>query len=63
MVVEYDHPLVGKMWQMGIPVKLSETPGRIFGPPPVLGQHTAEILAELGYSPDKIEALSQKKVV
>ncbi|MBI2864405.1 MAG: CoA transferase [Chloroflexi bacterium] len=63
MVVEYEHPDAGKMWQMGVPIKLSETPGRVFGPPPVLGQHTVEVLAELGYSPDRIEVLRRKKVV
>ncbi|MDO8670549.1 MAG: CoA transferase, partial [Dehalococcoidia bacterium] len=63
MVVEYDHPVVGKMRQMGIPIKLSETPGRIFGPPPALDQHTIEVLTELGYSPENIEALRRKKVV
>lgn len=63
MVVEHDHPEVGKLWQMGIPVKLSETPGHAYGPALTLGQHSAEILAELGYTPDQIEAMKKRKVI
>ncbi|MFH0847052.1 MAG: CoA transferase [Chloroflexota bacterium] len=64
MVVEMEHPKVGKMKVTGIPIKLSATPGAIETPPPTLGQHTDEILMkELGYSREKIAELRQKKVV
>jgi formyl-CoA transferase len=47
MVVEMEHPEAGTVYGLGIPVKLSATPGSIRRPAPLLGQHTAEILAEL----------------
>ncbi|MSO76237.1 MAG: CoA transferase [Alphaproteobacteria bacterium] len=47
MVVEVDHPSAGKTRTLGIPVKLSATPGAIRRPAPRLGEHTQEILAEL----------------
>jgi formyl-CoA transferase len=48
MVVEMEHPEAGTVYGLGIPVKLSATPGSIRRPAPLLGQHTEEILAELG---------------
>ena len=48
MVVEMEHPEAGTVYGLGIPVKLSATPGAIRRPAPLLGQHTDEILAELG---------------
>ncbi len=63
MLKELDHPRAGKVKVTGIPVKLSETPGEVTTAPPVLGQHTHEILAELGYSSQDVEKLTQEKVV
>jgi CoA:oxalate CoA-transferase len=47
MIVETEHPEAGKIKMAGIPVKLSETPGSVDSPAPMLGQHTEEILYEL----------------
>ena len=48
MVVEMEHPEAGTVYGLGIPVKLSATPGSVRRPAPLLGQHTEEILSELG---------------
>jgi crotonobetainyl-CoA:carnitine CoA-transferase CaiB-like acyl-CoA transferase len=63
MVVELDHPTEGRVRSLGIPVKLSETPGRIRRVPPRLGEHTDEILGAAGYSADEIGALRAEGVV
>jgi crotonobetainyl-CoA:carnitine CoA-transferase CaiB-like acyl-CoA transferase len=64
MVVEVDHPTAQKVKLVGIPVKYSETPGSVRLPPPLLGQHTQEILSELlGYSNAEITAFRREKVV
>jgi crotonobetainyl-CoA:carnitine CoA-transferase CaiB-like acyl-CoA transferase len=63
MVVEMEHPVEGTVRGLGIPVKLSETPGDIRRPAPLLGQHTEETLAELGYSRAEIADLRERKVI
>lgn len=63
MVVEVDHPRVGRMKTLGLPVKFSETPGRVHGPAPLLGEHSRAILAEAGYAPAEIDALIARGVV
>ena len=57
MIVEVNHPAGGKIKQVGIPVKLSETPGAIRQPAAVRGEHTGAVLKELGYSIQAIEEM------
>ena len=59
MVVEVDHPRLGKVKHPGIGVKLSETPGEIRSVAPLQGQHTDEILSDLGFSSDEIAKLKE----
>lgn len=63
LVIEIDHPEAGRIKMLGTPFKLSETPGKIRTPPPIRGQHTYEILRELGYNDEEITALKNKHVV
>jgi crotonobetainyl-CoA:carnitine CoA-transferase CaiB-like acyl-CoA transferase len=63
MVVELEQPGVGKVRQLGVPVKLSRTPGDVRAPGPVLGEHTAEVLEALGYSAEEIAALEEAGAV
>jgi len=57
MVVELEHPRAGRTRALGLPVKLSRTPGKVSRPAPVLGQHTREVLGEFGFSAAEIDAL------
>jgi crotonobetainyl-CoA:carnitine CoA-transferase CaiB-like acyl-CoA transferase len=63
MVVDLLHPGAGPIKALGIPVKLSETPGAVDRAAPLLGQHTAEILGELGYSDAEQRALRDAGIV
>jgi len=63
MIVDVEHPQAGQLKQIGIPIKLSETPGKITSLAPSLGQHTKEILQELGYSAEAIEGFRREKVI
>jgi crotonobetainyl-CoA:carnitine CoA-transferase CaiB-like acyl-CoA transferase len=57
MVVRVEQPGTAGVDLLGVPVKLSRTPGAPAGPGPGLGEHTREVLAGLGYSPEQIDAL------
>jgi len=63
MAVEVDHPRAGRTRVLGIPVKLSTTPGSIRRPAPTLGQHTDEVLSELGYDAVAISDFRARKIV
>jgi crotonobetainyl-CoA:carnitine CoA-transferase CaiB-like acyl-CoA transferase len=58
MVVEMDVPGMGRIQVAGLPIKLSETPGRLDRPPPHLGEHTAEVLRGLGYDAGRVARLA-----
>jgi formyl-CoA transferase len=60
-VMEIDHPIEGKVKSIGFPVKLSETKQRVRRPPPLLGEHNEEILAELGIDSATREQLTTER--
>jgi crotonobetainyl-CoA:carnitine CoA-transferase CaiB-like acyl-CoA transferase len=57
LLVEQQHPKLGRFEHFGTTISFSDTPGRIWGPPPVVGQHTREIMSEHGFDEDEIEKL------
>ena len=57
MIMEIDHPKLGKITQVGNPFKLSDTPSSFRNFSPFPGQHTNEILREIGYNKQQIEKL------
>ena len=57
MVVETVHPVAGPTRALGVPVKLSQSPGSVRRPAPLLGEHTREVLREAGYRDAEIDAL------
>lgn len=63
MVVDLVHPGAGAIKALGIPVKLSETPGAVDRAAPLLGEHTAEILESLCYSQIERQALQSTAVI
>jgi crotonobetainyl-CoA:carnitine CoA-transferase CaiB-like acyl-CoA transferase len=63
MAVEVEHPRLGRTMQVGVPFELSATPASIRTAPPLLGEHSDEILGEAGYSADDIAALRADSVI
>jgi formyl-CoA transferase/CoA:oxalate CoA-transferase len=62
MLLEMAHPLAGAIKTLGFPIKMSRTPGALKLPPPLLGQHTEEVLQELGYASSEIAAMREEGV-
>jgi crotonobetainyl-CoA:carnitine CoA-transferase CaiB-like acyl-CoA transferase len=62
-VASYEHPFFGRLDQVGVVANLSDTPSQVQGPPFIVGQHTREILEELGYSEAAIQALHKAEVI
>ncbi len=63
MLMEVEHTTAGKIKLIGFPVKLERTPAHISLPPPVLGQHTREILQKLNYSDEEINDLKKRGII
>ena len=57
MVLETDHPVLGRLRTLGSPIKLSATPADASRRAPLLGEHTDEILMDLGLSADEVATL------
>lgn len=63
MIETMPHPTIGELKMLSVPFKFSDTPAKVRRVPPTLGQHTTEILGELGMSADAIARLRAEKVV
>ena len=62
-LVRVDHPQHGVIQMLGLPIRLSETPGGVRAPAPEFGQHSEEVLMELGYEWDEITELRKEEVI
>ncbi len=64
MLVEIDQPRAGRMKIAGSPIHLSETPGKVYAPAPLLGEHSEEVLKDiLGYSQEETDKLKKKGII
>ena len=64
MIARVEHATIGQLQALGVPVKLSDTPGAVKTAPPTLGQHTASVLVEdLGFTADQVAALRKQQVI
>jgi crotonobetainyl-CoA:carnitine CoA-transferase CaiB-like acyl-CoA transferase len=62
-MLEFDHPIVGKVRMANSPLRMSDADTGTTQPSPALGQHTREFLAELGYAEPEIDAFEREGVV
>jgi formyl-CoA transferase len=63
LIQEFDHPEAGTLRTVGTPLRLSRTPAAVRRRAPELGEHTEEVLASIGYSPEEIAKLLEKDVI
>jgi len=63
MIVDIEHPSIGPIRVTGVPIHFHATPGRVCRPPPRKGEHSEELLRELGYGPDEIAELVRGQAV
>jgi crotonobetainyl-CoA:carnitine CoA-transferase CaiB-like acyl-CoA transferase len=63
MVVEVAHSSLGSVKTLGLPIKFSETPGKVRSGAPLYGEHTRAVLSAYGFGTDEIAALQQEKAV
>lgn len=63
LIQQIAHPTAGPIRMVGPPYRFSATPGAVRLPPPLLGQHTDDVLREIGYSEDVIAALREAQVI
>ena len=63
MLQTIDHPVEGRIPQLGFPIKFSATPGTLRSPPPLLGEHNSQVLRSLGYSEQRIAELGAQGVL
>lgn len=63
MIYEQDHPACGKLKSIGVPLKFSETPAHPSGPAPALGEHTKDILQEIGCTLEDMEVLYRESII
>lgn len=63
MLEEYEHPVAGTVKVLGIPVKLSATPGSIRLPAPLIGEHSEDVFRELGLSTERLQQLRDEGVI
>jgi len=63
LIAEYDHPVVGAFRGIGVPIRMSDTPMGGSPPAPSFGEHTATVLAEIGYTSEQITALAESGAV
>jgi len=63
IVQSLDHPKLGRVEILGQPIDLHRTPPRVRTPPPELGEHTDDVLAELGYSKADVAAMRERGVL
>jgi crotonobetainyl-CoA:carnitine CoA-transferase CaiB-like acyl-CoA transferase len=63
LIVEHQHPKLGRFEQFGNTIDFSATPGVVQGPPPIIGQHTREILDQHGFTSEQVDELLASKIV
>lgn len=61
-VLEIEHPLIPDLKVPGFAAKLSETPAEVRHAPPLLGEHTEEVLEQMGYHPERVRWLKEKGI-